>query len=85
MVRRNDDRAEQQTIPVKDRAAEIGINLNTILTGLLLAATVGAVTLLFSINDKMSAFSTAMAVVQTNVSTLRSEFDEHRHNQRMHR
>lgn len=85
MPRRTDDRTAQRAIPVRDRAAEIGINLNTILTGMILMVMVWVGTTLNEIRKEMAAMNTVVELVKADQSNLRREFDEHRQSSRLHR
>lgn len=85
MPRRTEDRQVQVAVPVRDRAAEFGINLNTILTGLILGVMLWVGTTLNEIRKDLSSMSTLIEVIKTDQSNLRREFDEHRHNARIHR
>jgi hypothetical protein len=77
-MRRKKDREGQVSIPVKDRAAEIGINLNTIFTALVLAGILWVGTTLESIKKTLNDNAVSMAVVQHETSNLRNDLDKHR-------
>jgi len=71
-------------IPVQDKKLEIGININTVLTGLLLAGVVGVWTTLEEIKRSLNELNATMAVVRTEYTSLRRDFDEHRHDPNAH-
>jgi len=83
-MRRKDDREEQTVIPVQDKKLEVGVNINTVLTGLLLAGIVGIWTTLSDIKNSLSELNATMAVVRTEYTSLRRDFDEHRHDPTVH-
>ncbi len=71
-------------IPVQDKKLEIGVNINTVLTGLLLAGIVGMWTTLAKIESSLNELNATMAVVRTEYTSLRRDFDEHRHDPNAH-
>jgi hypothetical protein len=83
-MRRKEDREDQAVIPVQDKKLEVGVNINTVLTGLLLAGIVGIWTTLGDIKTSLSELNATMAVVRTEYTGLRRDFDEHRHDPMAH-
>lgn len=83
-MRRKEDREEQAVIPVQDKKLEVGVNINTVLTGLLLAGIVGIWTTLADIKTALNELNASMAVVRTEYAGLRRDFDEHRHDPSAH-
>lgn len=68
-MRRTEDKREgQESIPVRDRAAEVGINLNTIFTALVLAGIVWVGTTLESIRDALNKNAISFAVLDSRVN-----------------
>jgi hypothetical protein len=75
--RKTDERGEQQVIPVRDKIAEIGINLNTLFTALILAGILWVGTTLKAIESSLGALSTAVALVQQDNNSIREALKEH--------
>ena len=84
MRRKQDQREEQTVIPVQDKKLEVGVNINTVLTGLLLAGIVGMWSTLSKIENSLNELNATMAVVRTEYTSLRRDFDEHRHDTGAH-
>jgi uncharacterized protein YoxC len=70
---------------VRDRQVEIGVNLNTIFTAIMLAVMVWVGTNIESIKEKISAFATTLAVIQKQVEASEKRFDEHVKDKRLHK
>jgi len=70
-------RTPPQTVPVRDRIAEIGINLNTLFTALILAGILWVGTTLEKIQSSLSALNTSVAVVQHDNNQMRLDLKEH--------
>lgn len=70
---------------VRDRPTEIGINLNTIFTAIMLAVLVWVGKNIEDIKDKMGAFSTTVAVMQETVANNGKKLDDHISDKRVHR
>ena len=83
-MQRKEDRQSQQTIPVRDRVAEVGINLNTVFTALVLAGILWAGSTLNDIKSALGELNVTMAVVRAEYMSLRKDFDEHRKDQTAH-
>jgi hypothetical protein len=77
--RQEDNREGQQVIPVRDKIAEIGINLNTIFTALILAGILWVGTTLKAIESSLAALNTAVALVQYDNDRLRKDMNDHLH------
>lgn len=70
-------RVPPQTLPVRDRIAEIGINLNTLFTALILAGILWVGTTLEKIQTSLSALNTSVAIVQHDNDQIRTDLKEH--------
>ncbi len=79
-----DKRNGQETVPVRDRAAEVGINLNTIFTALVLAGIVWVGTTLESIRKDLRDTFISIAVMQRDVVELKKDLDTHKQNPNAH-
>lgn len=77
MRRKIEQRIEQTSIPVKDRAIEVGINLNTIFTALVLAGVLWVGTTLESINRTLTQSAIAQALMKKDADLLREDFNRH--------
>ena len=84
MPKRKEDRKVQVAIPVRDRIAEVGINLNTIFTALVLAGILWVGSTLNEIKVSLVELNITLAIVRTEYSSLRRDFDEHRRDPRAH-
>jgi len=67
-------RKEPQTLPVRDKAAELGINLNTIATGLTLAVLVGIWGDINDIKKDVQESKTKNALQTEKYETMSREF-----------
>jgi hypothetical protein len=69
--------SRNKEVRVRDRAAEIGINLNTIFTALMLAVMLWVGTNIENIREKVAQYATAIAVMQLELRQIRDEFTNH--------
>ena len=69
---------KQEPIPVRDRMAEVGINLNNIFTALVLAGVLWVGTTLRSIEKSMSENAVIVALIQKDIAQLRLDLELHR-------
>ena len=77
-------RLVKETISVRDRVAEVGINLNTIFTALVLAGILWVGTILESIKSTIAESSVTFAVAKDQLDTLRDEFKLHKNDPYAH-
>ena len=71
MPRRTEDRETNTPIPVKDGPTEFSTRVGNILQGLILAALVGIVTLLYDIKEELAQFNTRQSVQEEQIKHLR--------------
>lgn len=72
-------------LEVRDRPAEVGINLNTIFTAVGLMVLVWVGRNIEQINDKLGSFAVALAVTQQTVTAEKQRLDDHIADHRVHR
>lgn len=77
MRRKVDQRQGQQPIHVRDRAAEVGVNLNTVFTALVLAGILWVGTTLESIKETLNKSAVTQAVMQRDADNLRRDLSRH--------
>lgn len=65
-------------VPVIDKAAEVGINLNTIFTALVLAGILWVGTTLESIRDTLNKSATAQALMERDIRDVRTDLERHK-------
>ena len=85
MRRRGDKRMKQEPVPVRDRMTEVGINLNTIFTALVLAGVVWMGTTLRSIEKNLGDNAVVVALIQKDIAQLRLDLEMHRTDPFAHR
>lgn len=69
---------KQEPVPVRDRMTEVGINLNTIFTALVLAGVLWVGTTLRSIEKSMGDNAVVVALIQKDIAQLRLDLELHR-------
>lgn len=84
MRRQKERRKPTEPLPVRSRGVEVGVNLNNILTALILAGLLWAGNTLNELKKSMELFGVSMAIVQTENNGLRREFEEHKRDQNAH-
>lgn len=84
MLRQKERRHITEPLPVRNKSVEVGVNLNNILTALILAGLLWAGNTLNDLKKSMELFGVNMAIVQTENNGLRREFEEHKHDQNAH-
>lgn len=62
---------------VRDRPLEVGVNLNTIITAVMLGVMSWVGFNIESIKDKVGEFTAVIAVVQKDVDNMRRDIDRH--------
>lgn len=77
MRRKYEQRHDQQPIQVKDRAAEVGVNLNTVFTALVLASILWVGTTLESIKATLNTSAITQAIMQRDADSLKKELNRH--------
>ena len=85
MRRKVDKRMDQKTVPVRDRVAEVGINLNTIFTALVLAGIIWMGTTLRSIEKTLNDNAVLIAVMERDLKEVRTNLAEHKIDKSAHR
>ena len=84
MLRQKERRHSTEPLPVRNKSVEVGVNLNNILTALILAGLLWAGNTLNELKKSMELFSVNMAIVQTENNSLRRDFDEHKRDPQAH-
>ena len=79
MPRRKEDesREGQEVIPVRDKGTEVGINLNTIFTALVLAGILWVGNTLESIKTTLNENAVAFTAVRVTVDNVKEELVKH--------
>jgi len=70
---------------VQDVITENGIRVNNILTGLILAATIGMVALVFDIKDSVGTIATTTLLNQAEIKHNTIAITRHENNKEIHR
>ncbi len=76
-TQRTERRIPPPAVPVRDRVAEVGINLNTIVTALMLAGILWVGNTLEKILTNLNVLNTSVAIVQHDNDQLRVDLKEH--------
>lgn len=84
MHRQKERRIVREPLPVRNKSVEVGVNLNNILTALILAGLLWAGNTLNELKKAMEAYGVATAVMQSENNSLRRDFDEHRRDPNAH-
>ena len=79
-----EERRVSTPLQVVDRPLEAKINLNNIITSLILAGIIGSVTILWRLDNTMREMSVTIAVGAVERADIRRDLEEHIHNPYAH-